>query len=220
MFRKCFFITCFTRERGSRQSKQGDKQDWCLQNNTAETKGSQKNGTWGKTGAQRWREKSLCNITECTSLDCCKDFHPNAYQQSLKNSFFHLTFFCFPRHIIIKGYHTHLVHLSLCSFYSNQTTNCMNSTQHLQDNQLYHFLSCSSFVVSSGFDDNLFYRTKPLIVGVMWSSVLVIDGEQFAMWVWEFTYKSMVTKWLYACGMCMIFLQFLCACAYDRQHCQ
>ena len=92
----------------------------------------------------------LCNVTKCTTLDCCKDFYPNTFQRSLKNSLslgivLHSQDTTFTRHALI-GFTEAFV------WFKNK--DCMN----LRDNQLSYSLSCTSFVVC--FYSFLLFCTK------------------------------------------------------------
>lgn len=84
--------------RESLQSKQGHKQDWCLQSNTARK--------MAQLSAQCCRENLPVTSQTALHWTAARTSIQVLFNKALK-TLFHLILFALPGHIIVTGYHTH-----------------------------------------------------------------------------------------------------------------
>lgn len=178
MWRKWFLTTCCTQERTCSPNK--------AINDTADAKGSQKNGTLRKRIALEAQLSAQCcrenlPVTSQTALHwtATRTSIPVLFNKALK-TLFHLILFALPEHIIIiTGYHTH----SLKSLFFLQIQQF--SHRHGISKIISYIISSHAAALLSVFT-SLFYCLCLHRASNCWcSSVSVIEGEQFASWVWE-----------------------------------
>lgn len=91
----------------------------------------------------------LCNITKCTTLDCCRDLCPNAFHKALKTVF--IQYVMHYMDTSSSQVFILIFFIEVLFIFQNSISTALTLTHLFQNDQLY-FLWCSSFVVHLDFD--------------------------------------------------------------------